>query len=244
MRHITYMLRTTATLIIMMLATTSMSALDKIGNVYCIHNADELNDFGKLVANGETTANGMLMNDIDFSGWTSWEPIGGRGPGNPNPYCGHFDGGGHRIMNLVVDNASKGWSAQGVFGRVTAGCVIANLVFDSSCSISGKNFVGGIAGKVSGVAKGTVKFVNCGNEGNVSCNMTEGSNAGGILGGNESKEIQVELKNCYNAGNVGGYSWCGAISGKVESAPIVTNCYNIGTVKETIGASMNFVANC
>lgn len=228
---------------LMLVTIVSKAELQKIGNVYCIHNASELNEFGTIVAKGDTTANGMLMNDIDFSGWTYWEPIGGRGDGNPNPYCGHFDGGGHCIKNLVVDNASKGWSSQGVFGRVTAGCVIANLVFDSSCSISGKNFVGGIAGKVSGVAKGTVKFVNCGNEGNVSCNMTEGSNAGGILGGNESKEIQVELKNCYNAGNVGGYSWCGAISGKVESAPIVTNCYNIGTVKETIGASMNFVAN-
>ena len=242
MRHITYILRTTATLFFIMLATANLSALDKIGNVYCIYNATDLNEFGTIVANGETAANGMLMNDIDFSGWTSWEPIGGRG--GSNPYCGHFDGGGHRIMKLVVDNASKGWEAQGVFGRVTAGCVIANLVFDSSCSISGKNSVGGIAGQVHGDAAGTVKFVNCGNEGNVSCNMTEGSNAGGILGGNASSVIQVELKNCYNAGNVGGYSWCGAISGKVESAPIVTNCYNIGTVQETIGGSMNFVANC
>ena len=229
---------------LMLVTLVSKAELLKIGNVYCIHNASELNEFGTIVAKGDTAANGMLMNDIDFKDWTSWEPIGGRGPGNPNPYCGHFDGGGHRIMNLVVDNASKGWSAQGVFGRVTAGCVIANLVFDSSCSISGKNFVGGIAGQVHGDAAGTVKFVNCGNKGNVSCNMTEGSNAGGILGGNASSVIQVELKNCYNAGTVGGYSWCGAISGKVESAPIVTNCYNIGTVRETIGASMNFVANC
>ena len=242
-----YITHTTGRLLLltalMLVTLVSKAELLKIGNVYCIHNASELNEFGTIVAKGDTAANGMLMNDIDFKDWTSWEPIGGRGNGNPNPYCGHFDGGGHRIKNLVVDNASKDWSSQGVFGRVTAGCVIANLVFDSSCSISGKNFVGGIAGKVSGVAKGTVKFVNCGNEGNVSCNMTEGSNAGGILGGNESSVIQVELKNCYNAGNVGGYSWCGAISGKVESAPIVTNCYNIGTVKETIGASMNFVAN-
>ena len=237
-----YNTRKTWLMLCLLLASLQVKALDKIGNVYCIHNATELNEFGRLVANGDTAANGMLMNDINFSGWTSWEPIGGRG--GKNPYIGHFDGGGHRIMNLVVDNASKGWEAQGVFGRVTAGCVIANLVFDSSCSISGKNSVGGIAGQVNGDAAGTVKFVNCGNEGNVSCNMTEGSNAGGILGGNASTVIQVELKNCYNAGDVKGYSWCGAISGKVESTPIVTNCYNIGTVQETIGASMNFVANC
>ena len=137
MRHITYILRTTATLIFIMLATANLSALDKIGNVYCIHNADELNVFGQLVANGETNANGMLMDDIDFSGVISWEPIGGRG--EENPYSGHFDGGGHRIRNFNIDNDSRNWSAQGVFGTVTAGCVIANLVFDKSSSIKGKN---------------------------------------------------------------------------------------------------------
>ena len=111
-----YNTRKTWLMLCLLLSSLQVKALDKIGNVDCIYDATELNEIGKLVADGETNANGMLMNDIDFSGWTSWEPIGGRGTGNPNPYCGHFDGGGHRIKNLVVDNASKGWSSQGVFG--------------------------------------------------------------------------------------------------------------------------------
>ena len=187
---------------LMLVTLVSKAELLKIGNVYCIHNASELNEFGTIVAKGDTAANGMLMNDIDFKDWTSWEPIGGRGNGNPNPYCGHFDGGGHRIKNLVVDNASKDWSSQGVFGRVTAGCVIANLIFDKSSSIKGQNYVGGIAGEVRGDAAGTVKFVNCGNEGSVTGNNNKDianiPGGGGILGGSSSKKIQIEFKNCYN----------------------------------------------
>lgn len=239
-----YNTRKTWLMLCLLLASLQVKALDKIGNVYCIHNATELNEFGQLVANGETAANGMLMNDIDFSGWTYWEPIGGRG-GN-NPYSGHFDGGGHRIRNFNIDNAINNWSAQGVFGTVTAGCVIANLIFDNSCSIKGQNYVGGIVGEVRGDASGTVKFVNCGNEGSITGNTTNGSCAGGILGGSSSSVIQIEFKNCYNTGNVEGYSWCGAISGYINAStsPIVTNCYNIGSVHETTGPSMNFVANC
>ena len=239
-----YNTRKTWLMLCLLLASLQVKALDKIGNVYCIHNATELNEFGQLVANGETAANGMLMNDIDFSGWTYWEPIGGRG-GN-NPYSGHFDGGGHRIRNFNIDNASRDWSAQGVFGTVTTGCVIANLIFDNSCSIKGQNYVGGIVGEVRGDAAGTVKFVNCGNEGSVTGNTTNGRYAGGILGGSSSSVIQIEFKNCYNTGNVEGYSWCGAISGYINAStsPIVTNCYNIGSVHETTGSSMNFVANC
>ena len=239
-----YNTRETWLMLCLLLATLQVKALDKIGNVYCIYNATDLNEFGKVVAGGDSTANGMLMNDIDFSGWGEWEPIGGRG--GKIPYRGHFDGGGHRIMNFNIDNDSRNWSAQGVFGAVTAGCVIANLIFDKSSSIKGKNFVGGIAGEVRGDAAGTVKFVNCGNEGSVTGNTTSGENAGGILGGSSSSVIQIEFKNCYNSGNVKGYSWCGSISGKIESStnPIVTNCYNIGSVQETIGGSMNFVANC
>ena len=239
-----YNTRKTWLMLCLLLASLQVKALDKIGNVYCIHNATELNEFGQLVANGETAANGMLMNDIDFSGWTYWEPIGGRG--GSNPYSGHFDGGGHRIRNFNIDNDSRNWSAQGVFGTVTAGCVIANLVFDKSSSIKGKNYVGGVAGEVRGDAAGTVKFVNCGNEGSVTGNTTSGDKAGGILGGSSSSVIQIEFKNCYNTGNVTGYSWCGAISGKIESSTnaTVTNCYNIGSVQETCGTSKHLVANC
>lgn len=241
-----YNTRETWLMLCLLLATLQVKALDKIGNVYCIHNATELNEFGQLIADGETNANGMLMNDIDFSGWTYWEPIGGRA-GN-NPYCGHFDGGGHRIRNFNIDNdnASRNWNAQGVFGTVTAGCVIANLIFDNSCSIKGLNYVGGIAGEVRGDAAGTVKFVNCGNEGSVTGNTTSGERTGGILGGSSSTVIQIEFKNCYNSGNVKGYSWCGTISGKIESSTnaTVTNCYNIGSVQEICGTSMHLVANC
>ena len=63
---------------LMLVTLVSKAELLKIGNVYCIHNASELNEFGTIVAKGDTTANGMLMNDIDFKDWTSWEPIGGR----------------------------------------------------------------------------------------------------------------------------------------------------------------------
>ena len=243
MNHYIYKMRSTGVLCLLLVAL-QLNALDKIGNVYCIYNATDLNEFGKVVAGGDSTANGMLMNDIDFSGWGEWEPIGGRG--GKIPYRGHFDGGGHRIMNFNIDNDSRNWSAQGVFGAVTAGCVIANLIFDKSSSIKGKNFVGGIAGEVRGDAAGTVKFVNCGNEGSVTGNTTSGEKAGGILGGSSSSVIQIEFKNCFNSGNVKGYSWCGSISGNIGTAiaPIVTNCYSTGSVTEGIGGSRNFVANC
>ncbi|MBQ8780698.1 MAG: fibronectin type III domain-containing protein [Oscillospiraceae bacterium] len=134
---------------------------------YDISTPSQLAGLSKLV-NGGNSMSGVVINltaDLvmnDTSDWTSWKtkapkntftPIGLSG--NPakgyTAFAGVFNGNGHAIKGLYVNNGYVG----GLFGYLYGG-VVSNVIIDESVIISydngkGKgNYAGGIAGIAEG----------------------------------------------------------------------------------------------
>ena len=190
--------------------STDAYGLDKVGDVYQIANADDLIEFSDLVA--------VLTDDIDLSGY-EWFPIGTPS----STYSGTFDGQEHRIYNMEVNTEDE---YQGLFGVISNGAHIMNIIIDSSCIIHGARFVGGIAGGSNG--GGSITIENCGNEGEVTA--TE-QNAAGIIGVSMMSQCTFIIRNCYNVGFVGGVRESAAISGWCgDNGSVVENCWNMGTL--------------
>lgn len=81
---------------------------------YVIENEVELYQVGLLVAGGHSFSGETvtLEDDIVFDTYTNWTPIGTE----THPFSGTFDGAGHTISNLVIDNQTETYT--GLFGFV------------------------------------------------------------------------------------------------------------------------------
>ena len=219
------------------------------GDPYQISTADELRWFAGLV-NGtltdgtaqNTAAWAVLTTNIDLGG-AAWTPIGNFSANVSNIYTGTFDGAGHTISNLTVDNSSADY--QGFVGYLESGGAIQNLTLDENCSVTGNDNVGGICGDNYGTIKncynsasvsGSRMYVggicgsstygtitNCGNGGAVT---SSSDYVGGVSGYNQ---INSTIKNCYNTGTVSSsYDYVGGICGLNRST--IESCYNTGSV--------------
>lgn len=208
------------------------SAIDIKDGVYQIATGAELVEFASMVNSGDGNLKAALTADVDMSG-LSYTPIGSSNV----PYRGTFDGNCHYVRNLVINAPDN--SNQGLFGYVADGAYIKNVVIDSSCSISGREFCGGIAGGSTG--GGTVTFENCGNEGTI---ITNGANAAGIIGVSLNGLCNFNITNCYNAGSIKGGKESAALSGWVGGSSVIRNCYNAGTIVGMDGRNSLYRNNC
>ena len=118
-----------------------------------------------------------LLGDIDFSGVTSWTPVGtgvSTWASNTltvsgNPFTGHFDGCGHTLKNFAFTYAAAGSEITkesmksvpcGIFGILGPGAVVENFVIDGSCSFRFSPSVRSDAGIVAGlVHEATVRNI-------------------------------------------------------------------------------------
>ena len=182
-----------------------------------------------------------LTEDIDLSG-EEWSPIGiGQGVyWGSLSYSGTFDGKGHTIKNLSIDNSSANFV--GLFGYVLGG-TIRNLTV--SGSVKGSGHTGGIAGGADG---GT--FENCANLCVVQSDSTEGGTTGGIIGFALNMDYVLIVRDCYNVGSITGRH-AGGIIGQCSWHETISNCYNAGTVTGTANAgaiigsySSDKISNC
>ena len=190
----------------------------------------------------------VLANDIDVSGYESWEPIG---KSSTAPFRGKLDGQGHKITGLNVrveiNSASLNQPshAVGLFG-VCNGATVKNLelcdinisIKNSSgysydgCSINGTNiYAGGIAGYV---VSQTVIY-NCMLSGSV-CSETSQEAMEAYAGGyidHVSNHGSV-TSNTEDFGN----SYAGGLVGKAVSAQEsldISDGYNTGSVQAMAG---------
>ena len=224
-----------------------------IENPYQISNADELYWFAALVIGDKsvseiTIANpkscAKLMNDItvnegvlDASGnlnsgkpFIEWTPIGIH-----LNYYGTFDGQGHTVSGLYLDNT--GTAYVGLFG-INCGTIQNVGVVDSY--FNGEDYVGGVCGMnlhdgTEGIMSVTIS--NCYNTGAVNGRRYVGGVCGynKISTGDDGK--QALITDCYNTGKVSGYIGVGGVCGKnypmVDdgySSTSIMNCYNTGAV--------------
>lgn len=187
-------------------------------STYYISNAEDLMAFAYAVNQGANGSNAYLLDDINMAGYSmSYMPVGNL----DSPFRGTFDGRGFRINNLNI----TGDKDFGVFGVVTGGATIKNLILDSSSSISGSTKVGLVG---SSVGSGLVSISSVGNEANITGTA---QNVAGILGCNTSSTCQIFLSDCYNTGTITGKSESASICSWIGiSEGVMQNCWNIGTV--------------
>lgn len=169
--------------------------------------------------------NYMLANDIDMSGFYTFEPIGNETDG---AFTGTFDGNGYSIKNLVLNYET--YKYVGLFGYLDGS--VTNVRLDNADIVGGR-YVGGIAGYADG--KGSV--TGCSVAGQVDVKPTYfTSYLGGIVGRSECdisdcvNEAVIDISNdssvaTYVAGIVG-YS-LGDIS-ECKNEQRITTDYNRG----------------
>ena len=191
------------------------------GDPYQISTAAQLARLAELVNAGtapyaEAGKFYLLMNDLNISGYASgegWVPIGK----NTSPYTafkGSFNGNGKTITGLTINR--PGTDYQGLFGYLDAPAAELKNLGMARASISGRSYVGGVAGYIN---SGTVQ--NCFVTGSVS----GGNSIGGIVGAT----IFGMVQNCYMDGSVTG--WGASVGGVAGStASTVQNCYVTGSV--------------
>ena len=230
--------------------------------VFYINSARELTEFANIVngTTGGTPAQFNFLNktinlsaDIPLTG--TWTPIGNQN--TANQFRGTFNGNGKQITGLVVSGSAN---YMGLFGYIGVNGRVENL--NVSGTVSGGQYVGGIAGYINGGTVTSCSFTGSvsgtsnigGIAGYSSGSVTNSSNTGGTVEGSSSNVGGVVGDNigtvarCYNANavygsnNVGGV--VGQLSGLSSSSPAsVTNCYNTGNVSGTSsGATAGGVA--
>ncbi len=199
---------------------------------YAIANADQLYWFADQVKNNHTSfknANAVLTADItvntgvlqsdgtladDTSSFRSWTPIGYS---DLRIYTGIFDGQGHTISGLYVNDASARFV--GLFGCAGTSSSVSNVgVVDSY--FNGNNNVGGVCGYSNG------KITNCYNQATVNGSGYVGGVCGEAGPGSTSK-----ITNCYNVGIVKGKTYTACVVGYADSGK-VSNCYYSGEQPE------------
>lgn len=185
---------------------------------WLIENAEQLAYLAQQVNNGTDYRwkHFRLVSDLDLS-VKEWTPIGTEG----NLFWGGFDGDGHTITGMTITGKEN--SYVGLFGECrnfTADSSYIKSVTVKGANISGKSFVGAIAGAGANISdcysiENTIYASRC---------------VGGVCG-----SLIGKISGCYNSSSVSGISTAGGIMGSASYEGNVGNgvvqyCYNIGTV--------------
>ena len=208
-------------------STEEPSGSGTAADPYQIGNADQLMWFAAKV-NGSTKKStsilcAKLTSDIDLTG-KEWTPIGCYNSYSDCVYYGGtFDGGGHTVSGLTINNAK---TYQALFSYVKGG-TIQDLTVKGSVKTSTKSssYAAGIVSYGNPV---TIK--NCTNEVDVT------ASAKGYAAGVCAYVINgSKLESCTNKGMVSGYGdYVGGVAGTVTgSTTTITGCFNHGVVTNT-----------
>ena len=200
---------------------------------YVIGSRDELAYFAQQVNKGVkkyAESYVKLSDDIDLGG-TSWAPIGSN---RTMPFKGHFDGQGHTVSGLNVDNARTYYGFFGCLDNAT----VENLILKGQVYCSEPY---ARAGGLAGYAVGDVTIKNCGSAVNVSALARGCEGVGGLVGGYEDgieykwEDHKMLIKESYNAGNIvctgsDSNTTIGGLVGGNKNCVQLEDCYNAGTV--------------
>lgn len=214
-----------------------------------IYSGEGLKVAADVANSGDTDINIILDNDIDLSD-IDWTPIGTES----RPYTGTFDGNNKTIRGLEINQS--GTDNVGLIGYLGSEGKVQNVVL-ANISVSGANYVGGIAGQTDGTVEncsvnGTVTGQNqtggivgrnfstisgCSAEGTVTGN----TNVGGISGlcvpnydtGTDSL-IGSTIEGCHSTAAVSGISSVGGVVGNLGNGCSLMACYSTGDVTATI----------
>ena len=193
---------------------------------YTVDNEKGLRNLAKLVNSngGKTPINITLTGDITLTG--EWTPIGNY----DNRYTGTFDGNGHTITGLTINQ--KETSFLGLIGFLSSGGKVQNLTM-KNVNLTGYWNVGGVVGYNN---NGIVTACT------VSGSINGSENVGSVVGNNYLGTVTA----CYNTSStVNGSYLVGGVVGQ-NNKGTVTACYNTsgsvhgkGTVGGVLGNNYN-----
>ncbi|MFR9538405.1 MAG: fimbrillin family protein [Rikenellaceae bacterium] len=178
---------------------------------------------GDLFKQANLDIDGVLTTDIDLSnlGTGDWTPIG-YWDSEDYLYAGTFDGGGHRISGLSINNTAN---QRGLFRYIDTDGEVRNLGVSGSVSCtaaftSDNEPANYEIGAITPLNRGFI--INCYSLVDVYGTITK---VGGIAGYNVGSIV-----NCYNHGKVEGATNVGGIVGYNCDGGYVGYCYSIGEV--------------
>lgn len=210
-----------------------------------IKTADDLNNI-----RNNLTGKYILMNDIDLSVYTNWDPIGER----YNAFTGSFNGNGFKITGLTVNQIDE--YGTGLFGWVenatiqNTGIENANVISDHShngiligsahntqiinCyttgSVSGGDdaigaYTGGLVGLIEG---GSVLYSHA--TAMVSTSTGHGCSIGGLIGGAINGALISYSYADSTVSPLGENEWTGGFIGQLSDNSSINNSYATGTI--------------
>ncbi len=185
-----------------------------VDGVYQIGTGAEMAWFAANVNDGNNVANAVLTADIDLADY-DWTPAGGSTMAKA--YKGHFNGLGHTVSGLYINNA--GAKYQGLFGFI-ADATIEGVTVEGE--IVASQYAGGLAAYLGSNA--TVD--RCVNKANVTAGVSYGGGITGYLSNATSK-----VTNSYNLGNIISANYCGGIAGGNNVNAVVENVFCIGELE-------------
>ena len=213
------------------------------GDAIEIDTPEKLAEIGK---NDDYPLNGnyILTADINLGGDTNpWTPIGS---GENRAFTGTFDGDGHTISGLYINNGDSVYA--GLFGYVGRGGMIKGLTVEGKITVIGStSCVGGIAGRVDGTEISEMSVLTDSDDSetgiiycisNVTINVTYNGLSGLSVGGIVGSCGRADISGCVNCGAVSaedanGEAFdivVGGIVGYSGSSTIIRNCCNTGAV--------------
>ena len=181
------------------------------GDYFYIMNANQL----AYLAKNPSVISGKyirLMADIDLAGH-EWVPINGAGVSGSNPVYTDFDGNGHMISNMMINQPTT--DSVGLFGSYSY--IKINNVNLSGVNVLGNTYVGAMLGDALNVANIT------------NVNVTSGKviSKGGMVGGVAGRVLGT-IKDCTNNAEVISYGQ--GVGGIAYATMRVENCINTGDV--------------
>ncbi|MBP0984843.1 MAG: Ig-like domain-containing protein [Oscillospiraceae bacterium] len=167
---------------------------------YRISNEDELFRFAEAVNGGNVNINALMTDNVVCT--RGWTPIGTY----KYRYMGTFDGHGHTISGLHADIND---SCVGLFAFIGSDGLVSQIGLVDS-SVIGRNEVGGIAGRNSGVIRDCFSIVE----------LRGSDYIGGICGTNYGT-----IENCYSLVKMAEKKSAGGVCGSETYTSKITNCY-------------------
>ena len=187
------------------------------GMTYSVSNAEGLKAVAELVNNdSKLDIDITLTGNIDLTG--EWTPIG---KDDSKAYTGTFDGGGHTITGLNVNQ--EGTNYVGLIGYLGSGGKVKDVTLEN-VQITNDNSSGSVGGVAGYCFFGNIE--NCSVSGSVT-GSGDSSDAGGVVGYQQGGSIT----GCSSSATVKGTERAGGVAG--GSNGTIENCSVSGSVIST-----------
>lgn len=196
--------------------------------VYLINNEADLERLAAYVNSGHTAEGKTFKLNATFTCEGTHTPIGTRIDTYYYTFYGTFDGNHNTISNLQVNLPDNDYV--GLFGYVKGPNAMVKDLTLSGCQITGKKYVGGIAGYTDGNGSDQrVAIQNCHVSGTIAATVEGAERHGGIVGLAE----RTNISNCTVAGTISTVASCdkyGGIVGYAYDYVSVASCENAADI--------------